>query len=103
MDSIPSPPNWRRRRVSTMQRSITSSILRRILADIVGSEAREFPAGDGIIRLPQSRTQLMRTSLKLGALLALVIGTVSSPGARSVAPVAGPALQSIGPMTFGPS
>ena len=45
----------------------------------------------------------MRTSLKLGALLALVIGTVSSPGARSAAPVAGPALQSIGPMTFGPS
>ena len=45
----------------------------------------------------------MRTSLKLVALFAFVAGTVSSPIARTTAPVAGPALQSIGPMTFGPT
>src|SRR5687768_16700427 len=45
----------------------------------------------------------MRTSLKLAALFALVVLTASSPLARVAAPVAGPALQSIGPITFGPS
>src|SRR6188472_1687523 len=45
----------------------------------------------------------MRTSLKFAALLALVVGTVSSPVARTAAPVAGPALQSIGPIAFGPN
>jgi hypothetical protein len=45
----------------------------------------------------------MRTSLKVVALLALVLSAVSSPGARSAAVAAGPALQSIGPIAFGPN
>jgi hypothetical protein len=44
----------------------------------------------------------MRTSLKVIALVALVVGTVSSPMARSI-PAVGPSLRSIGPLTFAPT
>ena len=45
----------------------------------------------------------MRTSLKIAALAAVVVATASAPLARVRAPFAGPALSSIGPLTFGPN
>jgi hypothetical protein len=45
----------------------------------------------------------MRTTLKIAALVAVVAASASAPLARARAPFAGPALTSIGPMTFGPN
>lgn len=45
----------------------------------------------------------MRTSFKFAALAAVVVATAASPMARVKATAAGPALTSIGPMTFGPN
>lgn len=45
----------------------------------------------------------MRTSLKIIAIAVVVCGTASAPMARVRAPLAGPALTSVGPLAFGPS
>lgn len=45
----------------------------------------------------------MRTILRIAALVALVAASASAPLARARAPFAGPALTSIGPMTFDPT
>jgi hypothetical protein len=45
----------------------------------------------------------MRTSLTLAAVLAIAAGVTSVPLARTSGPVAAPALQSIGPLAFGPN
>jgi hypothetical protein len=46
----------------------------------------------------------IKTGLKLGMLLALVVATASVPvAARLATPAAGPALTSIGPLAFGPN
>jgi hypothetical protein len=45
----------------------------------------------------------MRTRYKLAALVAIVLATASVPTARVRAPFAGPALTSVGSLTFGPN
>ena len=124
--SARSPPRSPTRRRSTTPRSTTSSTSPRIPAATAASAARASPAdedpsegastarqlgtgrlrpaanGSLIERIPLSRRVVHATSLKVAALVALVVGTVSSPVARPAAPSAGPALQSIGPLAFGP-
>jgi hypothetical protein len=45
----------------------------------------------------------MRTCLRIAIVAALVFATAPAPTARVGAPVAGPALTSVGPLTFGPN
>jgi hypothetical protein len=49
------------------------------------------------------RSDLMRTTLKLAAIVALVAASASAPAAERLVPTAiGPTFQSIGPLAFGP-